>query len=129
MAANAAALLILSLGALALTFPAVLAAIVSLMQPPPMLYVAAALRLLIGIIFLSAAGDSRATLAVFFIGVVMVLGGIVTPFIGQGLARPILDAFLDGEIAIVRGWGIGAMTLGGFALWALKPRSEKGVAP
>lgn len=120
--ARAAALLILALGLLALAYPAGFAAIVAALQPPPALYVAAALRFLIGVVFLAAARDSRATLPLFFLGMIMVAGGIVTPFIGQGLARPILDAWNAGESGIVRGWGGAAALLGGFALWALGPR-------
>ena len=120
--ARAAALFILALGVLALFYPPGFAALVGALQPPPALYVAAALRFLIGVVFLAAARGSRATLPLFFLGVIMVAGGIVTPIIGQGLARPILDAWNAGETGIVRGWGIAAGVLGGFALWALEPR-------
>lgn len=114
--------MILGLGVLALTYPAGFAAIVRALQPTPWLYLAAALRFGVGVSFLAAAKGSRATLPVFFLGVVMVAGGVVTPIIGQGLARPILDAWNQGETGIVRGWGVAAMVLGGFALWALQPR-------
>lgn len=120
---RAAALLILGLGILALTHPAGFAAIVGAMQAPPALYVGAALRFLIGVVFLAAAKGSRATLPLFFLGLVMLAGGLVTPFIGQGMARPILDAWAEGGDGIVRGWGIAAMVLGGFAFWALGPRA------
>lgn len=120
--ARASALLILTLGLLALVYPAGFAAIVSALQPPPALYLAAALRFLIGVVFLAASRGSRATLPLFFLGFVMLVGGIVTPIIGQGLARPILDAWNAGESGIVRGWGVAAALLGGFALWALQPR-------
>jgi hypothetical protein len=120
--ARASALLILALGLLALVYPAGFAAIVSALQPPPVLYVAAALRFLIGVVFLAASRGSRATLPLFFLGFVMLVGGIVTPIIGQGLARPILDAWNAGEASVVRGWGVAAAVLGGFALWALGPR-------
>jgi len=129
MAADTAALLIVGFGLMASIYPVGFVAIVDLMQMPPMLYVAATLRLLLGTAFLSAAQGSRATLAVFFLGVVMVLGGIVTPFIGQGIARPILDAWLNGEAAIVRGWGVGVVVLGSFALWALQPRAIEVARP
>lgn len=92
------------------------------LQPTPWLYLGAALRFGVGVSFLAATKGSRATLPVFFLGVVMVAGGVVTPFIGQGLARPILDAWNHGQTGIVRGWGVSAMVLGGFALWALQPR-------
>ena len=120
--ARAAALLILGLGLLALAYPAGFAALVNALQPPPALYVAAALRFTIGVAFLAAARGSRATLPLFFLGLIMVVGGIATPIIGQGMARPILDAWNAGETGIVRGWGVAAAVLGGFALWALGPR-------
>ncbi len=122
--ARAAALLILGLGIVALTRPDWFAAIVASLQPPPWLYLAALLRFGIGVVLLAASDQSRARLGVFFLGFVMVLGGVVTPFIGQGLARPILDAWLDGDGAIVRGWGIAATTLAAFILWALAPRKN-----
>lgn len=125
IAARASALLILALGLLALTYPAGFAALVGALQIPPALYLAAALRFLVGVSFLSAARDSRATLPLFFLGLVLVIGGIATPIIGQGMARPILDAWLQGGNGIVRAWGIAAGVLGGFAYWALRPRSSK----
>lgn len=120
--ARASALLIIALGLVALLYPAGFAAIVAALQPPPALYLAAALRFAIGVTFLAAIPGSRATLPLFFLGVVMVVGGVVTPIIGQGLARPILDAWNEGGVWIVRGWGVAAMGLGGFARWALGPR-------
>jgi hypothetical protein len=120
--ARASALLILTLGLLALTYPAGFAAIVGAMQTPPALYFAAAIRFTVGVTFLLAAPSSRATLPLFFLGVVMAAGGLVTPFIGQGLARPILDAWTNGGDGVVRGWGAAAVLLGSFALWALQPR-------
>lgn len=124
--AYVAALLILTLGLLALLLPAQFAALVEVMQLPPMLYVAASLRLAIGVTFFLAARSSRATLAFYFLGMVMAAGGIVTPIIGQGLARPILDAWLSGGSAIVRGWGVAAILLGSFTIWALRPRTPQG---
>lgn len=121
--ARASALLILTLALLALVYPVGFVAIVSALQAPPALYLAAALRFMVGVGFLGAAKDSRATLPLFFLGLVMVAGGIVTPFIGQGIARPIIDAWAQGGNGIVRGWGIAAGALGGFALWALRPRA------
>ena len=129
LAARASALLILMLAGLALTYPAGFAGLVSLLQVPPALYLAAALRFLVGISFLAAARGSRATLPLFFLGVVMVVGGIVTPIIGQGMARPILDAWAYGGDGIVRGWGVAAGVLGGFALWALGSRRDNGAPP
>jgi FtsH-binding integral membrane protein len=122
--ALAAATLILGLGLLALIVPAWFAAIVAALQTPPLLYLAALLRFTIGVLLLRAADGSRARLAVFFLGFVMVLGGLVTPIIGQGLARPILDAWLQGGEAVVRGWGVAATLLGAFLLWALKPKAH-----
>jgi hypothetical protein len=121
--ATVAAIMIIGLGLLALGYPAGFAAIVGALQERPLLYLAATLRFLVGASFLWAAPISRATLPLFFLGFVMVLGGIVTPIIGQGLARPILDAWLDGDTVIMRGWGVAATLLGSFALWALRPRT------
>lgn len=121
--AQIAALLVLALGFLALFVPGSFAALVETMQDPPMLYVAAFLRIAVGGTFFLAAKSSRATLAFHFLGMVMVAGGIVTPIIGQGLARPILDAWLNGGHAVVRGWGVAAIVLASFILWALQPRA------
>lgn len=121
--AQGAALLILSLGLLALGLPSRFAGLVAAMQVPPLLYLAALIRLLVGVALLRAAAISRARLALFFLGVVMVLGGIATPIFGQGMARPILDAWTQGGDLIVRGWGLAAAALGGFLLWAMTPRA------
>ncbi|HWA40222.1 MAG TPA: hypothetical protein VG712_01340 [Gemmatimonadales bacterium] len=120
-----AALLILLLGCLALIAPAQFAALVAWFQDTPQLYLAAALRFGVGVSFLLAFNTARGRLALFFLGVVMVAGGVATPIIGQGLARPILDAWNTGGHAIVRGWGVAAIVLGGFSLWALAPRAPE----
>lgn len=120
--AYASALFISALGILALVMPAWFAALLAWFQQTPALYLAAALRLGIGVTFLLAFESSRGRLALFFLGVVMVAGGIATPVIGQGLARPILDAWNNGGDLIVRGWGIAAIVLGAFSWWALGPR-------
>ena len=122
--ARASALLILTLGLLALVYPLGFVTIVSALQAPPVLYLAAALRFLAGVTFLAAARDSRATLPLFFLGLVLVVGGIATPIIGQGMARPILDAWVHGGDGIIRAWGVAAGALGGFAGWALQPRQQ-----
>lgn len=121
-----AAILILLLGSLALLTPARFAALVGWMQVPPRLYLAACIRLAIGVTFFLAARSSRATLVFYFLGIVMAAGGIVTPMIGQGLARPILDAWLRGGSGVVRGWGVAALLLASFMLWALQPREPHG---
>ena len=122
LSARASALLILLLGLVAITYPTGFAALLSAWQTPPALYLAAALRFAIGVSFLAAARDSRGTFPLYFLGVVMVVGGLIIPVIGQGMARPILDAWINGGNGIVRGWGVAAAVLGGFALWALQPR-------
>jgi hypothetical protein len=121
--AQGAALLILILGLLAIVAPGRFAGIVAMMQEPPRLYLAALLRLTIGTALLLGAGSSRAKLAVYFIGGVIALGGLVTPMIGQGIARPILDAWQQGGDVIVRAWGAAATGLGAFLLWALVPKT------
>ncbi|HVX87360.1 MAG TPA: hypothetical protein VG940_00420 [Gemmatimonadales bacterium] len=120
--AYVSASLILVLGLIALLIPAWFAALLAWFQQVPELYLAAALRFGVGVTFLLAFNTSRGRLALFFLGVVMVAGGIATPIIGQGLARPILDAWNNGGHLIVRGWGVAAIVLGGFSLWALGPR-------
>ena len=120
--AYSAATLIALLGLLALIVPGWFAALVAWMQPSPQLYVAAALRAGIGVALLLGAREARARSLVYFFGVLMVAGGLVIPFIGQGLARPILDAWNSGAEVVVRAWGVSAIALGSVLLWALTPR-------
>lgn len=121
--AYVAAILIIGLGLVAVVLPPTFAEIVAIMQEKPMLYVAALIRLTIGATFLLAYPHARGRIVLFFLGIVMIMGGLVTPIIGQGLARPILDAWLQGGDWVVRGWGIGAILLGAISLFALRPRS------
>ena len=120
-----ASTMILGLGLVALLAPGQFATLLAVLQPPPMLYVAAALRVGVGVAYLLAARSSRATIAFYFLGMVMLAGGVVVPFIGQGLARPILDAWESGGTGIVRGWGVAAILLASFAFWALQPRPSE----
>ncbi|HET7041421.1 MAG TPA: hypothetical protein VFI13_05365 [Gemmatimonadales bacterium] len=121
-----AAGMVLALGLLALILPARFAGLLAALQVPPMLYVAAALRAGVGVALFLAARSSRATLAFYFLGMVMVAGGIVVPFIGQGLARPILDAWERGGAGVVRGWGGAAILLASFIVWGLRARPSAG---
>ena len=117
-----ASALVLGLGVLALLAPGQFAALLAMLQLRPALYIAAVVRAGVGVTYLLAARSTRATIAFYFLGMVMVAGGIAVPIIGQGLARPILDAWERGGTGIVRGWGIAAIVLAAFAFWALQPR-------
>ena len=120
-----ASALVLGLGVLALLAPGEFAALLAMLQLRPALYLAAAVRAGVGVTYLLAARSSRATIAFYFLGMVMIAGGLAVPIIGQGLARPILDAWYSGGILIVRGWGIAAIGLASFAFWALQPRPSE----
>ncbi len=120
-----ASALVLGLGLLALLAPGEFAALLALLQVPPALYLAAAVRAGVGVTYLLAARSSRATIAFYFLGMVMVAGGVAVPIIGQGLARPILDAYERGGTGIVRGWGVAAIVLASFTFWALQPRPRE----
>jgi hypothetical protein len=89
------------------------------MQMPPALYVAAAIRLAVGIALVAAAPSSRAPWSLRILGAAIAIGGILTPFLGETMARTILSLWDAAGPSMARLWSAVGAILGAFIIWAL----------
>jgi uncharacterized protein YjeT (DUF2065 family) len=91
-------------------------------------YVAAAIRLLIGAILLMAAGGSRFPIVLRLLGGFAILGGLATLVIGVAGAQRMAEQMLPYATTAIRGIGAFLIVLGAFVVYAVSgsraPRSD-----
>lgn len=92
---------------------------------PNGVYVAAAIRLLIGLILLMAAGGSRFPVVLRVFGGLAILGGIATLVIGVAGAQRIADQILPYVTTAIRGIGAFLAVLGAFVVYAVTVRKQR----
>ena len=119
IAALSIGLLIVVQGIVGLAVPEVFVGIVRTLQAPPVIYFAAFIRFVFGVVLFAAAPRSRAPLVLRVLGLLISLGGLLTPFIGVSFARVILDWWADP--ASVRVWAAAALCLGVLIVYATMP--------
>ena len=117
IAALVVGLLIVALGMIGLAAPESFLQLVQFIQTPPNIYVAAVVRIAFGIILVLAAPQSRAPVALRILGALMLVGGLVTPFMGVRVAEIILGWWAQGP-GVVRAWAVGALVLGFLIVYA-----------
>jgi len=99
-------------GLLGIVAPDAFVSVVRLFQSPPMLYVAAALRIAIGIVLLCAVTGSRLPIFLRIFGVLVVIGGVLTPFVGVQFAHTILALWSSQGPGLVRLFALVSLALG-----------------
>ena len=88
---------------------------------PVGIYIVAALRIGIGLLLARVAPVSRAPKTLRILGVIAVLGGVATLFLGAERGQAILEWWsAQGPVLIRLGPGL-ALVLGGFIAYALTP--------
>lgn len=122
MLALLVALLMTLIGLTGVVSPESLAALGRHALTPVGLGVVAAIRIGIGVILLLAASISRAPRAVRVIGIIAIIAGVVTPFVGVEASRRLMDWWLAQGFVCVRLLAGIAVVLGGFLMYALAPR-------
>jgi hypothetical protein len=106
------------IGTVGVAAPSAFLEIGSSLLTPAVLYVAAAVRVLFGAVLLGVAPVSRTPKALRVIGVLLVFAGVLTPFIGIGHSRAMLD-WLSGQGPLfTRAWAGVAVVLGLFIVYA-----------
>jgi hypothetical protein len=85
------------------------------------LYLAAALRVVLGVALFFAAPTSRAPELILILGVVIVVRGVITPFFGVERLRRLLDRWSARGSAFLRGWAFLALALGLSLAYAIIP--------
>jgi hypothetical protein len=96
--------------------------LVRFFQEPPVIYAAAVVRFLFGAVLVAAARSSRAPTVLRFFGILMMVGGLLTPFVGGRAAEVILAWWSDGGPGVVRTWAVAALALGAFIAYAFVPK-------
>jgi len=124
IAALCIGLLIVAQGIVGLIAPALFVDVVRVFQTPPVLYFAAVIRFTFGVVLVLAAPGSRARLGLRALGLMIAIGGLITPFIGVPFARVVLGWWSEGGAPVVRLWAFAALILGSFITYAttVRPR-------
>ena len=124
MPATILSALFMGLGAMAIFWPDQVVEIGRSLSTPVGLLVAAAVRVVFGVLLLMAAPHSRAPNLLRVFGALILLAGLSTPLFGVDLARALLDtASVDGGAAL-RVFGTVAVALGASFVWALSPKQH-----
>jgi DMSO reductase anchor subunit len=82
------------------------------------LYVATLLRVVIGIIFLFAAGSTRFPTFVMIVGVISILTGVIIPFFGTDRMRAFVRWWIERSNAVLRLWALVTSVFGIILIWA-----------
>lgn len=114
-------LLLVVQGILGIVAPDVFVGSIRFMQTPPVLYVAAVLRVAFGVVLVCAAPGSRAPRFLRAFGFIIVIGGLLTPFVGVWASQHILDWWSAGGPALVRVFAGVSLALGFLIVYAVAP--------
>lgn len=127
----AVALLVLGIviavvGAIGIVTPTSLVTIAGVFVTPMGLYAAAALRVALGTALVVAAPTSRAPTTLRVLGVIIIIGGLVTPLIGVERARIFLAWWATQGTMGMRLWASIALVFGLFVAYAARrPYSDR----
>ena len=113
---------IMAQGIIGLAVPDAFAGAVTFMQTPPIIYVAALIRIAFGVVLFRAAPLSRAPVFLRILGALITIGGLLTPFVGVRIGRVILESWSADGPAVVRSWAAGAFVVGALIVYAVAPR-------
>jgi hypothetical protein len=108
-------------GLLGIVAPDAFVDVVRLFQSRSMVYVAAALRIAIGIVLLCAVTGSRLPMFLLIFGVLVVIGGVLTPFVGVQFAHTILTLWSSQGPGLVRLFAVVSLALGLLTSYAVSP--------
>ena len=113
--------LLIMQGLVGIVAPDAFVGVVRFFQTPSMVYVAAALRIAIGIVLLCAVTGSRLPIFLRVFGVLIVIGGVLTPFFGVQFAHTILALWASRGPGLVRLFAIVSLALGFLTVYAATP--------
>jgi hypothetical protein len=119
IAALSIGLLIVAQGVVGLAVPDLFVGVVRIFQEPPVIY-AAVIRFVFGLVLFQAASRARAPIVLRGLGLLIALGGLLTPIVGIQFARVVLGWWSDP--AIVRAWAAAALGLGVLIVYLNVPR-------
>ena len=118
-------LLIAGVGIFGLVAPNDFAAAIGEIQKRVHLYALAAVRVAFGVLFLLAAGTSRAPFLLGALGVLTALGGLFTLFMPGPLRQSVERWIADGSVVPLQVWAGVALVCGAFVVYATMPKRKK----
>jgi hypothetical protein len=123
--AIALSLAIACLGLLGMTAPGVLLEFARLLLVPPALYGVAAVRLGFGALLIAIAGASRMPTTLRVFGILIVIAGLLTPFVAVEWFRETLGWLSGSGLSLLRVIAVLPLVIGLFLAYAihLRPRS------
>ena len=115
-------LLLVGQGLTGIAAPVVFFNAVHFMQTPPVIYLAAVVRVAFGLVLVRAAPGSRAPRFLRVLGFIMLIGGLLTPFVGVWAAQHILGWWSAGGPPLLRLFGGVSLALGALVVYAVARR-------
>lgn len=116
-------LVVAAIGVLGVAAPTVLFETSSFLLTANGLYAAAAFRIVVGLVLVLAAATSRMPRTLRILGILIILGGIITPFVGVDRARAIVEWWATLRPWFMRAWAVLAVALGSLIIYAARSKS------
>ena len=123
--ALATGIVLVGLGIFGLLAPQDFAAFIADVQKRSNLYFLAALRVVLGVVLLLAAGASRTPFLLGTLGVLVVLGGLISPFMAMPLRQSVQRWMAGGGAVPMQVWAGLSLLLGAFITYTTAPRRKK----
>ncbi len=114
-------LLVVAIGLLGVIAPDRLLRMVRIYERPAGVFVAGAIRVVLGIALFLVAPESRAPEFLRVIGVVSIVAGLATPLVGPVRIGRLVDWWTARPAGVVRAWAAFAMAFGLALVWAVRP--------
>ena len=116
--------MIAAIGIVGMADPALLLYATSFMLTSLGLYIAAAIRVVFGLVLIGVAATSRMPRTLRILGFFIVIAGIITPFFGIARARAFVEWWSVQSTVFMRIWVSFAVLFGLFIIYAVSPRRE-----
>ena len=110
---------IAAMGVLVIVSPARANDLTRLFADKTGLWIAAAIRAVLGLGLLAAAGDSKAPMLLRILGLIILVVAIAMPLLGLDRHRRMIDWWLARNRTIQIAWGAAAFALGVFLIYAI----------
>jgi len=123
--ALATGIVLTGLGILGLVAPADFATLIADVQKRSNIYFLAALRVAIGVVLVLASGASRTPFLLGTLGVLVALGGLISPFMAVPLRQSVQRWMAGGSRVPMQVWAGVALVIGAFITYTTAPRRRK----
>lgn len=112
-------LLLIAMGLTAMISPGLLLRYSDQFLTQTGLYAAMIIRLVMGVVLILAAPETRVPQALTVFGVIIFISGVITPLIGLERARRMVAYITSKPLTFQRVWASMALAIGLFLIWAV----------